>query len=122
MHETTFVHEIFSALKKHMENGEKNQVTAINVRLSPLCHVTPEVLQKTYQGLAKQHGCENVRLNVKLLELPLTCRSCKKITSVIKPTFACPYCNSHDIDIKLDKEFFVESIECLGDGPEGCCG
>ena len=50
-------------------------------------------------------------LNILPLELPLVCKNCKRSTHITEKVFECPFCGSADIDIKMDKEFFVESID-----------
>ena len=111
MHETTFVNEIFSLLKDRFSKDTINSVVSINVKLSPFSHVTQEGLLGIYQELAKSNGFEHIRLNIEPLSLLLRCRSCKNTSTVSKPTFECPHCSSQDIEVDMDKEFIIESVE-----------
>ena len=111
MHETVFVNEIFSVLKNRFGLDALNSVVCVNVKLSPLSHVSKEGLFATYQELVKGGCFERIRLNIEPLDLLLHCRSCKNDATVTSPTLNCPSCNSRDIELNFDKEFVIESIE-----------
>ncbi len=110
MHETLFVNEIFSVLKR-LNKNTINNVVCVNVKLSPLSHVSKENLLNTYQELARGSGFEHIKLKIEPLSLSLRCHSCKNISTILSPTFECPHCNSQDIELNFDKEFVIESIE-----------
>ena len=111
MHETVFVNEIFSVVKSKFANGAIKHVVCVNVKLSPLSHVSKEGLLATYQELARGGSFEGIKLNIKPMALLLHCRSCKNDSTVTGPTISCPSCNSQDIEINFDKEFIIESVE-----------
>jgi len=111
MHETVFVNEIFSALKNRFNKDMIDSIVSVNVKLSPLSHVTKEGLLDTYQELAKGSGFEHIKLNIGPLSLLLRCHSCQNNSTITSPTFKCPRCHSQDIELNFDKEFIIESIE-----------
>ena len=111
MHETTFVNEIFSVVKDKLNKDKTNNVVSVNVKLSPLSHVSKEGLLDTYQELAKGSGFERIRLNIEPLGVLLSCHHCKNTSTISKPAFKCPLCDSDDIELNFDKEFIIESIE-----------
>jgi Zn finger protein HypA/HybF (possibly regulating hydrogenase expression) len=111
MHETRFVNEILAVLREKLdENAAQGHIT-VNVRLSPFSHVAPETLRESFNALNKAEKFKSLSLNILPLELPLKCNACKHSCSVTKKVFECPACGSADIDIRMDKEFFVESVE-----------
>jgi len=71
----------------------------------------PEGLQESFRELSKGEGFKNVCLNILPLEIILKCNNCKRTKTIIKRAFSCPFCNSADVNLQMDKEFFVESIE-----------
>jgi len=111
MHETRFVNEIFAVLKQKLTKDTPSGRISVNVRLSPFSHVAAETLRESFNALIKGEDFKDVSLNVLPLELPLKCNNCKRITNITKKVFECPFCGSADIDIQMDKEFFVESID-----------
>jgi len=111
MHETRFINEIFAVLKEKLTKEAGLKGVIVNVRLSPFSHVGAESLQGSFKELIKGESFKNVHLKVLPLEILLECKSCKRNTQITKRVFACPFCNSSDINIQMDKEFFVESIE-----------
>lgn len=111
MHETRFVNEIFAILNQKLDKDMALGRISVNVRLSPFSHVAAETLRESFNALIKEQYFKGVSLNVLPLELPVECKSCKRTTRITKKIFECPFCGSADIDIQMDKEFFVESIE-----------
>lgn len=111
MHETRFVNEIFAVLKRKLPEDMASGRISVNVRLSPFSHVAPETLRESFNVLVQGEKFKAVSLNILPLELPLECKNCKRSTHITKKVFECPFCGSADIDIKMGKEFFVESIE-----------
>ena len=111
MHETRFVNEIFTVLKQKLDKDMTLERISINVRLSPFSHVAPESLRESFNVLVKGETFKDASLNVLPLELSLECKNCKRAASINKKIFECPFCGSADIDIQMDKEFFVESID-----------
>ena len=111
MHETRFANEIISVLKEKLDKGASADGIVVNVRLSPFSHVSAENLRQTFKELSAGEGFGNVSLKVLPLEILLECRACKRSSRIAKRVFDCPFCKSTDIDLKIDKEFFVESFE-----------
>jgi hydrogenase nickel incorporation protein HypA/HybF len=111
MHETKFINEIFAVLKQKLGEDVASGQVVVNVRLSPFSHVAAESLQESFKELSKGENFKNVRLNVLPLEILLDCKNCKRSARITKKVFGCPFCESADINIQMDKEFFVESIE-----------
>ncbi|KPK97890.1 MAG: hypothetical protein AMJ95_06770 [Omnitrophica WOR_2 bacterium SM23_72] len=111
MHETRFINEIFAVLKQRLGKDAVSGQIVINARLSPFSHVTAENLQESFKELIKAESFNNACLKILPLELLLECKDCKRSTRIIKRVFGCPFCNSADVNIQLDNEFFVESIE-----------
>lgn len=111
MHETRFVNEIFAILKQKLAKDVISGRILVNVRLSPFSHVTAETLRESFNVLVQGEKFKAISLNILPLELPLECKNCKRNTRIAKKVFECPFCGSADIDIKMGKEFYVESIE-----------
>jgi len=110
MHETVFLGEVFNLLRQNSEKVSSSAKITVNARLSPFSHVTAESLQESFKEL-KGKNFKNVSLKLFPLELPLECNDCKRSVNIDKKIFSCPFCNSMNVSIKMDKEFFVESIE-----------
>lgn len=111
MHETRFIGEIFTVLKQKLGEDAISGKVVVNIRLSPFSHVTAENLQASFKELIKGENFKNVRLKILPLEILLECKNCKRNTRIAKRVFNCPFCDSADVNIQMDKEFFIESIE-----------
>ncbi len=112
MHDIGFAQEIIDAIrKKSGSKKDKKKVISVNVSLSPFSHVKPEGLKETFLELSMGSGFEGIELNIQTLKVKIFCRECKNEFFIDCPSFSCPVCKSQDMDIKLDKEFFVESLE-----------
>ena len=111
MHETRFINEIFAVLKQKLDEGALSGQIIINTRLSPFSHVSAQNLRQSFKALSKGRNFTNVRLKVFPAEIMLECKSCKRSSRITQRIFGCPICGSADVEIRTDKEFFVETIE-----------
>ena len=118
MHETKFVNEILNILENNLDKGILLRNTVVNIRLSPFSHVTSERLQETFKEFSKETDFKEVKLNIIPLEVTVYCKNCKSISKVSKVALNCVYCGGLDLDIQIEREFFVESIE-LEDKEQG---
>ncbi|MBU0503044.1 MAG: hydrogenase maturation nickel metallochaperone HypA [Candidatus Omnitrophota bacterium] len=111
MHETRFINEIFAVLNEKLAQEKAARQVVVNVRLSPFSHVSAETLQGSFKELSKGENFTNACLKVLPLEVLLECKECGRSTRIAERIFGCPFCNSADVNIQMDMEFFVESIE-----------
>ena len=111
MHETRFVNEILAVLRQEIDHDMKAGRILANVRLSPFSHVSAETLKESFNVLIKNEHFKTASLKVLPLEIPFKCGNCKRSAIITKKMFECPFCGGADVDIQMDKEFFVESIE-----------
>ncbi len=111
MHETRFISEILAVLKQELTAGMVKKRVLVNVRSSPFSHVTAEGLQGSFKELTRDGQFKDVKLKIFPLESLLECKNCKRSMRITEKIFGCPFCNSTDINIQMDKEFYVESLE-----------
>jgi Zn finger protein HypA/HybF involved in hydrogenase expression len=104
------MHQIFTVLEETLSEKTALAQVTVNVRLSPLSHVSSGNLQAAFKELSKGRDLKGVSLKVLALALPLVCNTCHRRVMIKKKVFACPSCGSANITIKMDKEFYVESI------------
>ncbi len=114
MHDLTFANEIISVLQKKLSAMGKSSLSkraVINVRLSPLTHVTPDGLNEIFKQIAESRGLGSAVLSIKPLEFGMRCNACGFVSSHSAPVFECPKCGGSDFDIKKEKEFVIDSID-----------
>lgn len=112
MHETKFAEQIIFVLKNKLEPAMLSKTITVNVKLSPLSHVTAEGLRETFKQLVQNEPfAKNTRLNIQALDFDVYCRKCKKISKQAKPIFKCPVCGCADLDIQKEREFIIDSVE-----------
>lgn len=111
MHETRFINEISAILRQKIGSGKDIGRVLVNVRLSPFSHVSATTLKESFNASVKNEHFQEVLINVLPLEIPFECDNCKRRDTITKKIFECPFCGSADVNIKMDKEFFVESLE-----------
>jgi len=111
MHETRFVNEIFAVLRHKIGTGKDIRRVSVNVRLSPFSHVSATTLKESFNALVGRKDFKTASINVLPLEIPFECGNCKRKATITKKMFECPFCGSADVNIAMDKEFFVESLE-----------
>ena len=112
MHETVFSNEIIRVVNEKAKSLDVNsKINCINVRLSPLSHVSPDTLKAAFLQMAGLSNLKDISLNVKPSEVKLQCKSCGRRFKALESVFSCPYCKDSNFDIEEEQEFFIESIE-----------
>lgn len=111
LHELSVTRNIIEiALQKAAEAGAK-KISSIDVVIGELSSIEPDCVSFYYEILKKDYGLENTSLVYRRVAALLKCRECKKEFLGAEMPWACPYCESFNLEIKKGSECYVESIE-----------
>jgi len=111
MHDIWFASKIIVLLKEKIKADKKTQHITVNVKLSPLSHVTEESLLNAFNTLSEKEGFGDVILNIKRGGVRIICKKCNAVLEIAKPATECPKCGWPELEIEDNEEFVVESLE-----------
>ncbi|MCM8783914.1 MAG: hydrogenase maturation nickel metallochaperone HypA [Candidatus Omnitrophica bacterium] len=111
MHETVFANEILAFLKRVLTQESVRKKIVVNVKLSPFSHVSPENLAEAFNNLISDTEFKGTKIVIMPLEILAKCKKCKNISSITRKGLNCQKCGSDNLELNVDKEFYIESIE-----------
>ncbi len=114
MHDLTFARQIVSVIEETLrkEHSDKpvSLVTA-HVSLSLFSHVSAQRLKDVFELLVEGENLPLIEIDVKTMEIDIFCKRCRRRSKVKEPTVVCPYCKIEDIQVFIQEELVIDSIE-----------
>ncbi|MCM8763618.1 MAG: hydrogenase maturation nickel metallochaperone HypA [Candidatus Omnitrophica bacterium] len=111
MHETIFANEILTFLKRVLTQESVRKKIVVNVKLSPFSHVSSKNLAEVFNNLINDTEFKGAKIVIMPLEILVKCKKCKNIFYITRQVLDCQKCGSDNLELNVDKEFYIESIE-----------
>ncbi len=111
MHEMSIAQSILSLAQEEGARHGVKRIIAVNLKLGELSGVVPEALSFCWRLLTEDGPAAGVRLEIEAVPLRAVCRSCGVEFRVENFIFACPECDSPQIEITQGRELTLSSIE-----------
>ena len=109
MHELSLVHSICDAVAGHVHPAQR--VKKIVVECGPLVGVVPEALDYCFSLVAPSAGLTGAVLELRLLEAPAVCSSCRAKTVVKQAWAECPRCGYEPLTVRGGRDLLLKEIE-----------
>ena len=110
MHETSIAHDIINIVEETLQSSPGSALVTVRVVIGEMIAVVPELLQHAYSSLIAGTALDNSKLEIDIVLISAVCRSCKKSFGLKEFEFACPACQSVDIEVLTGNEFYVKEI------------
>ncbi|RMF58452.1 MAG: hydrogenase maturation nickel metallochaperone HypA [Calditrichaeota bacterium] len=111
MHELALADSIVSTVRREVERQNLPPVKTIVVRIGALSAVVPDALLFNYEVLTRDTPLERAKLVIEEVPVRARCRACRREFSVDGLVFACPECDSGQIDVIAGEELDIAYIE-----------
>lgn len=111
MHELSVAKNIIRIAREHLSPDEELRLTRINVHVGTFSTVVPELLQSGFEAATDGTPLAKTKLNITTIPLCIRCSSCGKEVEIEPIEFACPYCNSTDVEIVSGNELYIADLE-----------
>ena len=111
MHELAITQSMLDLVLEQAEKAEAKSVGKINLVIGEMTGVVDRAVQFYFNFLSKGTPAEGAALAFKVIPTTAECRNCRKKFKLGEFDWACPHCQSNNIEIVGGKELFVESIE-----------
>jgi hydrogenase nickel incorporation protein HypA/HybF len=113
VHELGIAEAILAAVE-HRADGRR--VRRARVRAGALLRITEPTINQAFALVAEGSPAEGARLDLVLVPLRLTCRTCRRTSTADDPYAVCPGCGGTDIDAEGGHDLVLESIQTAGEG------
>ncbi len=111
MHELPILQNIVDIVLEEARRANVDRVTDINIAVGELSGVVPESMQFYFDYLKKDDIIAQARLHFNIIPTEVTCRDCHTKFTPVEGQWACPNCESKNLDVVSGTGSYVESIE-----------
>ncbi|MBB2910946.1 hydrogenase nickel incorporation protein HypA/HybF [Streptosporangium becharense] len=108
MHEFGIAEAILAAVEKRADG---RRVRRVRVRAGALLRVTEPMINQAFSMVADGSVADGARVELVVVPVTLTCRSCGRSTASADPFAVCPGCGGTDIDTEGGGDLVLESIQ-----------
>jgi hydrogenase nickel incorporation protein HypA/HybF len=111
MHELSITQSMFDLVLEQAKKAEAKKVASINLVIGEMTGVVGDSVRFYLDFLCKGTVAEGATLNIKMVPVKATCRTCNKTFELPEYEWTCPDCKEGGLEIIGGTELFLESIE-----------
>ena len=111
MHEFSITQNILSIALEKAREAKASKITMITITIGELSGIVDESVQFYFDFLRRDTIAAEAALSFNRTPFQARCRTCGRVFSPDGAAWACPACQSQQIEITSGRECYVESIE-----------
>lgn len=111
MHELRIAEDLTDIVFETAEREHLSKVTGVNIIFGQMIQIVPAIFEAAFREIVNDTIAQNAVLDIEIVAVKMKCKSCGCEYGLSNNLFACPVCNSTDLEIINGKELFIKSIE-----------
>jgi hydrogenase nickel incorporation protein HypA/HybF len=111
MHEYSIVQSLLNSCEDNAKANNTTKVTKVIVKIGVMSGVEPDLLQSAFDTFKEATMCEDAEFIINIQKVVIKCHNCNKESTLEKNEYACPKCESTDLDVIDGEEMFLMSLE-----------
>lgn len=111
MHEASIIAGLIKILEEEAAKHNITHIETVHVQAGLLTAIEPQTLCACFDIYKEGTAAENASLQLEMLPIQGTCRTCHKPFNLKRRAFTCPLCGSLEMDIHGGRELLITSIE-----------
>ena len=111
MHELSIVASLFENLEEKAREHRARKITRVRLKVGRLAGVVPEFLKTAFDAYKEGTIAADAELEIERMPVRVRCRKCEAETAKDDFIFACPACDSTDIELDASLELLLDSVE-----------
>lgn len=111
MHELSIVASLFETLDEKAREHRARKITRVKLKVGRLAGVVPEFLLTAFDTYKEATIADGAELEIEETPVTVRCRKCGAETAKDDFIFACPACESTDIEVIDGLELLLDRIE-----------
>ncbi|MDP9850113.1 hydrogenase maturation nickel metallochaperone HypA [Streptosporangium lutulentum] len=108
MHEFGIAEAILTAVENRADG---RRVQRARVRAGALLRITEPAINHAFAMISEGSLAEGAQVELVVIPVSLTCRSCERTATSVDPFAVCPECGGTDIDSEGGDDLVLESIQ-----------
>lgn len=110
MHELSVTRQVLQITLDHAQRSEARRVTRITLVIGQLSCLLDDSIRFYWPIIAEGSIAQQAELVFKRLPARMLCRACG-LEYDLTPDFACPACQSSEVQVVAGDDFYIESIQ-----------
>jgi hydrogenase nickel incorporation protein HypA/HybF len=111
MHEMSVTMSLLDLILEEAGKAGASKITGVNIVLGEMTGIIDHYVQANFELLSQNTPAEGAKLSFQNIPRQVRCRHCAHLFQPAELEWACPRCQSVDIEITGGRELYVESIE-----------
>lgn len=111
MHELSIAAALVDTVLQEIQRKNLSPVQTIAVRIGALSSVDPEALRFGFDAIIVDTPLAKTKLEIEFVPIQGKCRACNNEFTVQNFVFACPLCDSRQIDMTRGDELDIAYLE-----------
>ncbi len=116
MHELSIANSIFDTVSMEMTRLNLQSIQAVVLRVGALSAVDPEALRFSFEAITAETPLANTKLEIEQVAIQGKCKICGSKFTVEDFIFACPLCQSGQIEVTHGEEMEIAYLEVEEEG------
>lgn len=111
MHEMAVTQSILDIAVSEAEKHGATRVKEIKIKVGAYSGIVPQLIQEYYNLISAGTIAEQAKLIIDRVPVTVRCKTCGQVSEIEKNKYACPVCESIEIQLLTGREFYVDSLE-----------
>ena len=111
MHEMSVTMSLLDLVLEEAAKAGASKITGVNIVLGEMTGIIDHYVQANFELLSQNTLAEGATLSFQNIRRQARCRHCAHLFQPTDLEWACPKCQSSEIEITGGSELYVESIE-----------
>ena len=111
MHEMSVTMSLLDLVLDEAAKAGAGKITGVNIVLGEMTGIIDHYVQANFELLSQNTPAEGAALSFQTTPRQARCRNCARLFQPTDFEWACPKCQSSEIEITGGSELYVESIE-----------
>ncbi len=111
MHEMSVTMSLLDLVLDEASKAGASKITGVNIVLGEMTGIIDHYVQANFELLSQNTLAEGAELSFQNMPRQARCRNCAHLFQPTDLEWACPGCQSSEIEITGGSELYVESIE-----------
>ena len=111
MHEMAITMSLLDLVLEEAAKAGASKITTVNIVLGEMTGIIDQYVQANFELLSQNTPAEGATLTFQNVPRKARCRQCAHVFQPSDLVWACPQCQSTELEIIGGNELYVESIE-----------
>ena len=111
MHEYSIVQSLLDSCEENAKKNNSSKVTKVVVKIGVMSGVEPDLLQSAFDTFKEGTMCDGCEFVINIQPVVVKCHKCLEQSTLSKHEYACPRCQSVELDVVDGEDMFLMQLE-----------